>query len=322
MLTGPEKAVIFLLSLDEKTALPIVSELSEAELRKLRSVATTMREVDAGAIDETYREFVDRSGKAVAVPRGGLPYLKRLTAGALGDDVVRNVFEDRPMQSPLSRIEAASSHVVGSLLAKEPPQLAAAILVRLDPKMAAEVLAAMPEERQAAVVQRVSKMTELPAGILEEVAGALAAELPSSDGSTSVGVDGMARVAEILNASGKEAVATILSTIEEGQPDLSREIRLAMFTFDDLTRLEARAMRILLREVPSDRLTLALKGAPEPVMNAVFGGLSSRAVEVIRDELELLGNPRKADIEKARTEIIETALRLEAEGTLDLGRNG
>jgi flagellar motor switch protein FliG len=95
-----------------------------------------------------------------------------------------------------------------------------------------------------------------------------------------------------------------------------------MFTFPDLARLEPRSMRTLLKEIPTERLTLALKGAPEDVLAAIFGGLSSRAVDVIRDELELIGNPRKADVDRARTEIIEAALRLESEGALDLCRGG
>jgi flagellar motor switch protein FliG len=178
----------------------------------------------------------------------------------------------------------------------------------------------MPAERQALVMTRVTKLTELPAGTLEEVASALAAELPSGEGVTTLSVDGMARAAAILNAAPKEIAVGVLSTIELDQPDLSRDLRLAMFTFGDLIRLDSKSMRTLLREIPTDKLTLALKGAADDVMSAVFAGLSSRAAEVIRDELELLSNPRKADVDAARTEVIETALRLEAEGVLDLGR--
>jgi flagellar motor switch protein FliG len=318
-LTGPEKAVVFLLSLDEKVAAPIVAELSESELRKLRAVAATMREVPAEAVDDTYRDFVYRSSKAVAVPRGGLPYLRRLAVRALGEDRARSVFEDG-VTSPLARLESAQPDVVANLLAKEPPQLAAAVLARFDPKTAASVLVAMPAERQAAIMARVSRLTELPASTLEEVANALTAELPVGDGSTTVGIDGMAKAAEILNLTPKEFALEVITALEGEDPTLSQDLRLAMFTFNELVRLDSRAMRTLLREVPTDRLTLALKGAPDDVLTAVFGGLSSRAAEVIRDELELLANPKKAEIERARREIVETALRLESEGAIDLGR--
>mgnify|MGYP000921769819 CR=1 FL=1 len=320
MLTGPEKAVVFLLSLDEKVAAPIVSELSEAELRKLRSVASTMREVPADALDATYKDFVDQSSKAVAVPRGGLPYLRRLAVGAFGEERARGVFEDG-VTSPLARLEAAPPEAVAALLGREPPQLAAAILSRLEPTTAAAVLAGMNRDRQTAIVKRVSRLTEVPASTLEEAAAALAGELPASDGATAaIGIDGMARAAQILNAGDKEMAGEVLAKLEADNPDLSRDLRLSMFTFTDLARLDSRAMRTLLREIPSDRLTTALKGAPEEVLAAVFGGLSQRAADVLRDDMELLPNPKKAELEKARTEIIETALRLESEGQIDLGR--
>src|SRR5438105_430464 len=94
VVTNAEKAVLFLLSLDELAAANVVRELGEAELRKLRAVASTMREVPAGALDETFRDFLQRSASAVAVPRGGLPYLRRLSAGALGEQRAREIFED------------------------------------------------------------------------------------------------------------------------------------------------------------------------------------------------------------------------------------
>lgn len=321
MLTGPEKAVLFLLSLEENVASPIVSELSETDLRKLRSVAATMRQVPKSAISDTYREFLDRSSSAVAVPRGGLPYLRRLSAGAFGEEQTRRVFEDsNGASSPLTRLEHAPPDTVGALLADEPPQVAGAILARLDPKAAAAILAGMPVERQSAVMEHVSRMTELPAAVLEDMAAALASELPSSDASTLVSVDGVAKAAEILNAAGRDASTLVLTGIEASDMALAAQVRQAMFTFDDLRRVDARAMRDLLREVATDRLTMALKGAAEEVKAAIFAGLSARAAELITDDLEVLGKVRKSEIDQARSEVIQVALRLEAEGKVDLGR--
>jgi len=319
MLTGPEKAVVFLLSLDESIAAPIVAELGEAELAKLRAVAATMRQIDTTAADETYRDFVERSHRSIAVPRGGLTYLKRLTVRALGDDRARAVFDDNTT-SPIAKLEAAQPEAIASLLEKEPAQLVAAILTRLEPSAAASVIAAMSPERQAAVLSRVSRLTELPAAALEEIASAIAAELPDGHGSANVGIDGTARAAEILNATPREVSSALLAALETEDPALSKGLRLAMFTFTDLARLDARAMRTLLREVSAERLPLALKGAPDDVRDAIFAGLSSRAADLLRDEMELLGRAKKAEIEAARNEIIETALRLEAEGGIDLGR--
>ncbi len=319
MLTNAEKAVLFLLSLDEEVARPIVSELTEIDIRKLRAVASTMREVPKDAALRTFSEFLERSDKAVAVPRGGLRYLRRLSIGALGEERARAVFEDG-VTSPFARLEAASAEDVAGLLANEPPQLAAAILSMLAPTSAAEILMALGEERQTIIVKQVSRMTQLPASVLEDVAAALAAALPAAQTSTQVSVDGIAKAAELLNASGKAASTTILASLEIDDPDLAATVRGAMFTFDDLERLDARSMRALLREVATERLTVALKNAPSEVLEAVFRGLSQRAAELIRDDLENMGHARKADIEAARKEVVESALRLEAAGTLSLGR--
>lgn len=317
MLTGPEKAVIFLLSLDERIAAPIVAELTDAELRKLRAVAATMREVEADGLDEACADFLDRSSKCTAVPRGGLRYLRRIAANAIGEDRARGVFEDG-VTSPLAHLEAAQPDAVAALLEREPPQLAAAVLARLEPATAALILAAMSPDRQRAVVARVTRLTELPATALEEVASALVAELPDNAGAATIGVDGMARAAGILNAAEKDVTDSVLGALSE---DVARKLKLAMFTFLDLARLDSKAMRVLLKEISPERLTTALKNAPPDVMRAVLAGLSSRAADVLRDDLELLGSIRKADIEAARDEILEVALRLEADAGLDLGRH-
>lgn len=321
MLTGPEKAVVFLLSLNEDIAAPIVNELSEADLRKLRSVASTMREVGSTAVDEAYRDFLERSSKQIAVPRGGLSYLRRLAAGALGESKAKELFEDG-VHSPLARLEAAPPDVVAALLENEPPQLVGAILARLEPRTAALVLMGMSVERQSAVLARVGRMTELPAGALEDIANALAGELPDTGTEALVSIDGIARAAAMLNAATKDNSNNVLQMLDVEEPELAQGLRLAMFTFEDLQRVDPRNMRTLLREVPTERLTIALKNASDQVKAAIFAGLSQRASELIKDDLEVLGNIRKAEIDKARVEILQIALRLEGEGTLDLGRGG
>lgn len=321
MTTNAEKAVLFLLSLDEQVAASVVRELGEAELRKLRAIASTMREVPAGALDDTFRDFLVRSASAVAVPRGGLPYLRRLSAGALGEQRAREIFEDG-VTSPLARLEGAPSETVAALLEREPPQLAAAVLARMEPKRAAEILSAMPADCQCTVVRHVSAMTDFPAKVLDDVAMALANELPTSDASTLVSVDGVAKAAELLNATGLKTSTAILHALEAEDSSAAREVRQAMFTFEDLRGIDAKGMRELLREVPSERLTTALKGLSPELTTAFFAGLSSRAAELLKDDLEMLVKVKKSDVESARREIVDLALRLESEGRIDLGRGG
>ena len=209
---------------------------------------------------------------------------------------------------------------MASLLEREPPQLVAAVLARLEPTRAAEIIAAMPLERQTTIVRYVGTMTELPAKVLEDVATALANELPTSDASTLVSVDGVSKAAALLNAGGREMSTAILQALAAEDAKLASDVQQAMLTFEDLGKLDPKSMRELLRDVPTERLTLALKGGSPELLDAVFAGLSSRAAELLRDDLELLGKVKKAEIESARREIVETALRLESEGRVDLGR--
>jgi flagellar motor switch protein FliG len=319
MVTGPEKAVLFMLSLDEEIAAPIVAQLAEADLRRLRAVASTMRYVHVDSLEDAYKDFVERVAKDVAVPHGGLSYLRRLAASSLGEDRARELFEDG-VESPLARLEAAPPDAVAALLASEPPQLASALLSRLPPQQAARVLVSMGEERQMLVLQRVGRMAELPAGALEDVARALAGELPSFDADATVSVDGIVKAADILKSVGRAASTAILERLDQEDTDLAKSIRMQMFTFEDLARVAGNSMRLILREVPTERLTLALKNAPEDVLEAIFNGLSQRAAELIRDDLSLLGSVRKAEVEAARSELVQAALRLEAAGSVDLGR--
>lgn len=323
-LTGPEKAVLFLLSLDERVAAPIVNDLSIAELKKLREVASAMTQVRSGALDTVYRDFAERSSSSVAVPRGGLPYLRRLTRDAHGDRAAAEAFDEATKRAPTAfeRLGAAPPEVLAGLLADESDQLVAALLAQLDSKQAALALQAMSTEREAAVLMRMSKMSDLPAELLAEVAEALVSELPETEQEEILKVDGVKAAADILNSGGREMSTQVLEQIETEQPELARDMRLAMFTFIDLRHLDPRAMRTLLREVPTERLTIALKGATEELMTAIFAGLSERAANLIRDDLEVLGKVRKSEVDAARQEVVQVALRLEADGVLDLGRGG
>jgi flagellar motor switch protein FliG len=185
---------------------------------------------------------------------------------------------------------------------------------------ASAILFAMSEERQSAVVRVVGRLTQVPASVLEDVAAALAANLPTSEISTVVSVDGVAKAAELLNATGRSAQETILEALANADPDLASDVRQAMFTFGDLARVEPRGMRVLLREIATEKLVVALKDAKPALLAAFLAGLSSRAAQLLKDDLEMVTNVRKSEVEAARKEIVAVALRLEAEGQLDLGR--
>jgi flagellar motor switch protein FliG len=320
-LTGPEKAVLMLLSLDEATATPIIAELDTEDLRKLREVAALMRTVPATSLGQVYQEFVEKTREAVAVPRGGVHYLNRIARRAFGDARAQEIFSDAP-QSAMERLNAADAAALSSIMENEHPQLIAAVISQLDPDKAADIVQRLPEELQPAVLERLGVMTEVPAGLLEEVASALTAELPSGEAEAVMSVDGVSRSAALVRRLNREVGEALLGTIEQDNAELASEIRRAMYSFEDLKVLDMKGLRALLEAVSVEKLTLALKTASDGMKEHIFSSLSKRAAERIKEDLEIMGGVRLADVEAAQQEIVEAALRLEAEGVISLDSGG
>ncbi|MGE0326274.1 MAG: flagellar motor switch protein FliG [Polyangiaceae bacterium] len=317
-LTGPEKAVLMLLSLEEGVATPIMAELSADEVKRLREAASKMRAVPSTALDQVYSEFITRTREEVAVPRGGMRYLRRIATRALGEAQTDAIFSGSPA-SAMERIAHTDSNALGALLENEHPQLVAAILSQLDVQKAAEVVEALPEEARAPVLLRLGSMTEVPETLLEDIAEAITSELPAGEAEIALSVDGIGRSAQLVRNLSKETSEALLGDIETENEILAGEIRRAMYSFEDLKAVDQRALRDLLKAVPGDRLTLALKTASEELKNHLFTSMSKRAADLIREDLEMLGGVRLSEVEAAQREIVDVALRLEAEGTISLG---
>jgi len=314
-LTGPEKAVLMLLSLDEAAAAPIVAELDATELRKLREVASMMRAVPATALHRVYAEFVDRGNNLVAVPHHGVSHLRKLAATALGQ---RTGEETTAGEEALARIGLTPPETIASIVEREHPQIVAAILSQLDAPRAARVLEHLPEDAKLAVILRLSTMTEVPAGLLETVAEAFANDLPEPDNEANISVDGLSTAASLIRRLGREHAGEVIERIMQEDGELAEEIRGAMFTFEDLQQVDQRSLRSLLTEVPSDVLVVALKTASEATREHIMSCMSKRATGLLRDDLEMMGAVRLANVEAAQREIVNTALRLEAGGTITL----
>ncbi|OQX69238.1 MAG: flagellar motor switch protein FliG [Sorangiineae bacterium NIC37A_2] len=316
-LTGPQKAVLMLLSMEEATAVPVLAEMSSEEVQRLRTAATNLRSVPVEQLGTVYREFIERSQAALAVPRGGVRYLEQIAERALGPAKSEEIFSGRK-RSSLERLEAADPAAMAAILEHEHPQLVAAILSQMQAERAAEVITRLPEEKRPLVLLRLGTMTEVPASIVEEIAGALTSELPSVDADATLEVRGLDRTAAVIRKLGRGLGEEVLDAMAEQNDELADAIRQAMYTFEDLSVLNPASLRLVLEGVASERLTLALKTAPEPLKNAIFASMSRRAADRIREDMEMLGAVRLADVEAAQREIVEVATRLMAEGSISL----
>jgi len=316
-LTGPEKAVLMLLSLDESTAAPIVSEMDGVDLRKLREVAALMRAIPATSLDEVYSEFVLRGEELVAVPHGRGDLSTEACGQRAGRNALRRDFRgcasvghgeavtcSAELRGGGARERAPAGRGCGHLAARSQPR--GAVFETLNPEM------------QMAVLQRLGMMHEVPAGLLETVAAALSMELPPPETEAAISVDGVARAAALVRKLGKDTAAEMLVRLTDENGELANLVRQAMFTFEDLKNVDKRALRTLLKEVQTDRLVLALKTASDPLKQHIFNSMSTRAADLVRDDLEALGSVRLADVEAAQREIVELALMLESNGSITL----
>ncbi len=310
-----------LLSLDEAVATPIIAEMDESELRKLREAASQMRTVPSSALSQVYGEFVLASKEAIAVPRGGVRYLHQLTTRALGEEQSNAIFREPP-PTPLDKLSNADPVALASVLENEHPQLVAAIASQLATPKAAALLEELPQKTRVAVIERLGTMTEVPVQLLEEIATVLSAELPEEQRDAVLNIDGLTQSAALVRKMGKEVGEEVLLTLDEGNAQLASEIRRSMYTFEELAELDPRGMRSLLEAVPVERLTLALKTASDRLKKTVFDSMSKRAAERIKEDMDILGSVRLADVEAAQREIVETALRLDKEGTISLNQEG
>ncbi len=316
-LTGPQKAVLMILSMEEATAVPVLGELSPEEVRQLRDAAEGLRSVPVRQLGEVYAEFITKAQSALAVPRGGVRYLEQIASRALGPAETDVIFQEKP-RSSLKRLEAADPAAIAAVLEHEHPQLVAAVLSQVDPDRAAEVIMRVPEEKRPLILSRLGSMTEIPASLVEEIAGALTSELPSLDAEVTLEVRGLERTASLIRKMGRDLGEDVLEQLEDENEDLADAIRQAMYTFDDLTSLDPPSLRTVLEGVAGDRLTLALKTASEPLKAAIFSSMSRRAADRIREDMEMLGAVKLADVEAAQREIVEVATRLMADGVITL----
>ncbi|MCH2110869.1 MAG: hypothetical protein MK135_16240, partial [Polyangiaceae bacterium] len=186
----------------------------------------------------------------------------------------------------------------------------------------ADILAKLPERIRPPILSRLGTMTEIPASLVEEIASALASELPALDSDATRQVEGLERAAALVRRLGRELGEEALEQLEDDNEELADAIRQAMYTFDDLAGLDAGALRNVLEGVSGDKLTLALKTSHLDVTNAIFSSMSRRAADRIREDLEMLGAVRLADVEAAQREIVEVATRLMAEGVISLDNEG
>jgi flagellar motor switch protein FliG len=322
-LTGIRKAAVLLVAVGEELAKEILRALPEVDVQRLTEELADLRGITPELSMEILEEFWQLLETQNFMIHGGLDYASRLLLDTFGkeraDDLLMLVRRSQEeAHGNLAKLQRTDPQQLGKLLDTEHPQTIALVLAHLDPKRASMVLDNLSEEHKVVSVQRLAEMRQFSPEMAQKVAHILHRRLESVGDTGRKSYSGFRAVADLLNRLNAEESKKILETIEDGQPELALSIRNLMFTFEDLVTVPPATIREIVSGVDKRQLALALRGANEELRAQIFKSMSSRAVEMLKEDMEVLGPVRSREVAQAQQEILNLARRLEAEGKVVL----
>ena len=323
-LTGPEKAAVFLLTVGEEFASQVFQRLDPEDIKNVGRKMARIDKVDKEDLTALVNEFKADTGDT-DIFLSGNEMLEGALKRALSSDKASEILEEIRSDWKLTLFQKARKlepKVLVNFLRNEHPQTVALVLSVLEPVQSAQILVEFNEEVQVEVMMRMAELDKVSPEILVDVDRVLQDELLTVEGMEGQRLGGVEAVAEILNNADRGLEASILEGIEEQRETLADEIRRLMFVFEDLIGVDDRGVQSILKEVSTDDLKLALKLASEELKEKIFGAMSSRAVEMLKEDMEIMGPTRVKDVEAAQQSIIKIAKRLEQEGKIQLMSGG
>lgn len=322
---GLENAAILLMSLGEEEAAEIFRHLSPKEVQRLGETIARMRAVPRERVDNVFEKFEEVAASEHILVADTSQYVKSVLRRALGEDKA-NLLIDRILQgSDVTGIESLKWMDPGSvaeLLRNEHPQIVAAILVHLDYDQAADVLKLFAERQRNEVMIRIATLDGIQPTALKDLNEVMNRVLAGGDRTKKANLGGVKATAEILNLLGTSVETSVLDFVREADNELAQKIMDNMFTFDDVEKIDDKGIQALLKEVQSESLVIALKGASPALRDKVFRNMSSRAAETLKEDLESRGPVRLSEVEGEQKEMLKIIRRLVDEGQVVLAGGG
>ena len=319
---GLENSAILLMSLGEEHAAEVLKHLTPKEVQSVGETIARMKSIPRERMENVLREFTEIASEQANLVADTDEYVKSVLRKALGADKA-NLLLDRILQgSDVTGIEGLKwmdAGAVAELLRNEHPQIVAAILVHLDHDQSSSVLKLLNERHRNEVIVRIATLDGIQPSALKDLNEVMASLLAGGDRMRKSTLGGVKAAAEILNLMGTSVETSVLDYIREADNDLAQQIMDNMFTFDDLIKVDDKAIQSLLKEVQTESLVIALKGAAPELREKVFKNMSTRAGETLREELEARGPVRDSEVETEQKEILKVDRRLVEEGAIVLG---
>jgi flagellar motor switch protein FliG len=322
-LSGEQKAAILLKTIGEDAAAMVMKNLDPKEIRRLGSYMNTT----ANITQEEESTVIDEFEKASAngqMSFHGKEYIKAILSKALGPEKATRMLESMTSKvyPGLDALKWVDAKTVSQLVKTEHPQTISVILAHMDPDQAGVVMVDLPEALRADVALRLATMEEVQPKVLEELSNALQDSLVASTSNRAASIGGAEATANILTTLDKATEGSIMSKIAERDQQLADTIRGLMFIFDDLIKLDDRGMQELMKEVSKEDLPVALRGGSPEIKEKFLKNMSSRAAEMLKDDMESRGPVKVADVEKAQQNILKVCRKLEEEGRIVISGAG
>jgi flagellar motor switch protein FliG len=322
-LTGPQKAAIFLMIMGEEFTSEVYKYLDEEDIKRIGIEMAKIDYIPVEAIKKVLEEAnIEAKDLMENINVSPDEFLKESLIKAYGEKG-KEIYEEIKKEigpETFKKLKKLDPKTIASFLANEHPQTVAIILVHLEPDLAGQVLQLLPDKLRSEVLLRIALLNKVDPEIVQEISDALEAELQSVGGALGRRIGGPEKAAEILSHAGRDLEDELLTEIEDENPNLAEEIRKYLFTFEDFLNVDDFAIQTLLREISTDDLKLALKGASEELKDKFYRNMSKRAAELLKEELDMMGPVRITEVEKAQQNIIRVAKKLEQEGKIVLSR--
>jgi flagellar motor switch protein FliG len=323
--TGIDDSAILLMTLGEEEAAEVFKFLTPKEAQKLGAAMAKLKSVSREKMDEVLVKFQSEADSQTSIGLDSDQYIRGVLTKALGEEKAKFLLDRILQGSDTSGIESLKwmdANSVAELIKNEHPQIIASILVHLERDQAAEILNKMVERTRNDVVLRIATLDGIHPSALRDLNDVIAKSLSGSDQIKKTAMGGVRTAAEILNFVGSSSEGSIIEAVRTVDDAIAQSILDEMFVFDNLMDVDDRGIQALLKEVQSESLVLALKGASPELREKVFKNMSTRAAEMLREDLEARGPVRVSDVESEQKEILKTARRLADEGQIVLGGKG
>jgi flagellar motor switch protein FliG len=325
-MNGTDKAAILLLYLGPDATSKVFEHMEDNEIKRISQSMSRLGHVPRNSIQGVVNEYMDITDPETGMFSQGEEFVRKILEKALGPAKAEVLLKELSVANYGDMTDMLANmdpKTIANFLSQEHPQTIAVILAKLKAKQTSEIIGYLPQELQAEVVLRIADVDQVSPEIIAEIEEVMRRELTAVGNVQRFKVGGVEKVVDMFNHFDRSREKQILDKLDVLKPPLAEVIRKHLFTFEDFVHLDDRSIQAIMREVSNDSLTLALKAATEDLKEKIFKNISSRAAEMIKEDLEVMGPVRLSDVERAQSEIIKIVRRLEEEGQLVIaGRGG